>query len=152
MAYTNFEGREQLLTELARAVDELALALACLGEAYEQLDEQTADKLEQQLFKPVQVAYGRAQRGHAEFANRHGLAGRAFELRSPGMQSQSTRELIERAAAATTQADHELGTLQDSMLPVEVGDAELRGVLSDVRGLIDAVPAGARNLVRTLGR
>ena len=38
------------------------------------------------------------------------------------------------------------------MLPVEVGDADLRAGLTDVRGLLGDVRARAREVVRTLGR
>jgi hypothetical protein len=45
-----------------------------------------------------------------------------------------------------------LGELQDSMLPVEVGDVELRTGLAEVRELLGGVRMRARELVRTLGR
>ena len=61
MAYTAQEARVQLLDDLARGTDELAFGLACVGEAYDELDEQTADTAEEQLFRPLQAAYGRAQ-------------------------------------------------------------------------------------------
>jgi hypothetical protein len=38
------------------------------------------------------------------------------------------------------------------MLPVEVGDPQLRAGLSEVRRLIAEVPARAHDLVRTVGR
>jgi hypothetical protein len=38
------------------------------------------------------------------------------------------------------------------MLPVEVGDPELRAGLAEVRGLVGDVRSRARALVRTLGR
>ena len=79
MAYSTEEARVQLLDDIAHAIDELGVALAALGAAYELLDERTADQLEAELFRPVQVAYGRAQRTHAGFAERHGLPGRKFE-------------------------------------------------------------------------
>lgn len=152
MAYTSAEGREQLLDDLAEAVDQIALTVACLGEAYELLDEHAADVLEQTLFRPAQLAYGRAKRTHAEFAGRHGLAARRFESRSPGLQSQGARDLIEKAADAATDADRLIGELQDSMLPVEVGDPALRAGLAEVRRLIAEVPGRAHELVRTVGR
>jgi hypothetical protein len=152
MTYTNFEAREQLLDDLANATDRIAQALACLGEAYEQLDEQTADQLEQSLFGPVQHAYGRAKRAHSEFAGRYGLPARSFESPSPGPESQDARALIARAGEATAEADQAIGDLQDSLLPVEVGDPELRAGLSEVRALISDVPGRARALVRTVGR
>ncbi len=43
--------------------------VAWLGSAYEQLDDQQADRLEEQLFRPVQRAYGRAKRTHAQFGD-----------------------------------------------------------------------------------
>jgi hypothetical protein len=41
--------RQQLLDGLGEAIDEIASALASLGEAYEQRDEQKAEELEQGL-------------------------------------------------------------------------------------------------------
>jgi hypothetical protein len=152
MAYTTAEGREQVLSDLAVAIDHIADALACLGEAYEQLDEQHGDVLEEQLFRPVQSAYGRAQRTYSEFASRTQLRARTFSPHSPGAQSQSVRDLIDRAGDAAYDADQAIADLQDSMLPVEVGDPELRAGLSQVRETLSAVPGRARDLMRTVGR
>jgi len=152
MAYTTAEGREQILDDLGVAIDRIAQALALLGEAYEHLDEHHADQLERQLFRPVQAAYGRAQRTHAEFAGRSGLPARSFAPASQPAPSQNVRDLIEMAADAAHDADQEIATLQDSMLPVEVGDTELRAGLSAVREALDHVPARARDLVRVVGR
>jgi hypothetical protein len=152
MAYTTQEGREKILNDLSRAVDEIADALAALGEAYEQLDEHNANVLEEQLFRPVQLAYGRAQRTHSEFAARVGLPGRSFAAHTPGPQSQSVQQLIDRAVTATEAADQEIAELQDSMLPVEVGDPELRAGLAQTRAALAVVPTRARDLVRTVGR
>ena len=87
MAYSAADGRQQLLDTLADAADELGLALAALGAAYEQLDDHTAGALEEQLFRPLQLAYGRATRSHGQFAARHGLEDRTFEARSAGLPS-----------------------------------------------------------------
>ena len=152
MAYTTADARQQLLDSLARATEELALALASLGEAYEQLDEQSADRLEEELFRPVQVAYGRAQRTYAEFAARHDLPARAFEQVSGGAPSHGVKGFLDSAVDAVGRADGTLATLQDSMLPVEVGDPELRAGLEEVRKLLGALPGRARQFVRTLGR
>jgi hypothetical protein len=152
MSYTTAEGREQVLSDLAVAVEQIAESLAALGEAYEQLDEQHADALEEQLFRPVQSAYGRAKRTHSEFAARSGLRTRSFAAHTPGPQSQSVQALIERAADAAHDADQSIAELQDSMLPVEVGDPELRAGLSQVRETLSAVPSRARGLIRTVGR
>jgi hypothetical protein len=152
MSYTTAEGREQVLGDLAVAIEQIAESLAALGEAYEHLDVDTADVLEEQLFRPVQSAYGRARRTYSEFANRSNLRGRTFEPHSPGVQSQSVQALIERAVDAAHDADQSIAELQDSMLPVEVGDPELRAGLSQVRETLSSVPLRARTLVRTVGR
>ena len=152
MTYTAADGRQQVLDALARATDELALALAWLGDAYEHLDEHTADRLEQELFQPVQMAYGRAQRTHADFSQRHGVAQRTFTPALAGTRSRDVRDEIDAAVAATAQADDTLGALQDSMLPVEVGDAQLRAALAEVRRLIGTLPARGRDIIRILGR
>lgn len=152
MSYNAGEARVQLLDDVADASDQLALALASLGEAYEQLDEQTADTLEEQLFRPTQSAYGRLRRTHAEFAGRHGLPGREFEASSGGLHSADPRVYVDRAIEAIERADHVLSELQDSMMPVEVGDRELRAGLSETRATIAKLPARARRLMRTQGR
>jgi hypothetical protein len=152
VAYSAGEARQQLLDEMAAAVDQLALAMAALGEAYEELDEQTADHLEEELFRPVQHAYGRLRRTHAEFAERFGLPGRTFERSSGGMHSADPRVYVERAVEAIERSDEILAELQDSMRPVEVGDRELREGLSAVRAAIADLPARARRLMRSQGR
>ena len=65
MSYTSAEARQELLDGFAVAIERIGLALAALGAAYEQLDEYNADRLEAQLFGPVQLAYGRAKSTHA---------------------------------------------------------------------------------------
>ena len=152
MSYTTAEGRQEVLDTLAKAVDELALALADLGEAYEQLDENSAEELEQGLFRPVRSAYARAARTHAEFAQRHGMRARTFEVAVRGAPSHGARGFVDDAVAIVAAVDTELAELQDSMLPVEVGDPELRAGLEQVRTLLTHVGAGARELTRTLGR
>ena len=152
MAYITREARQELLDSIAEAIEEIGTALAALGAAYEQLDEQTADRLEEELFRPVQVAYGRAQRTHAGFAERHDLPGRSFEPATTGRPSQGVKGLLDEAMDAVAEADDVLAELQDSMRPVEVGDAELRAGLSEVRELLSALRGRAREIVRTLGR
>ena len=152
MAYTESEARQQLLDDLGRAIDRLAAGLAFLGAAYEQLDEHASEQLEEHLFRPAQQAYGRLQRTHNEFSDRNGLPRRAFAAASPGLASQGPGELLERTADAIAEADDAVGALQDSMLPVEVGDLELRNGLSEARVTLDGVPARARELVRMIGR
>jgi hypothetical protein len=152
MAYGTREARQEMLATLAEATDEVGAALAALGAAYEQLDEHNADRLEEELFRPVQVAYGRAKRTHAGFADRHGLPGRAFEPASAGLPSQGVRGFIDGAVEAVGEADAILAEIQDSMMPVEVGDPELRAGLAEVRELVGDLRGRARELVRTLGR
>src|SRR2546421_3039882 len=114
MAYTTAEGRRELLDTIAEATDEIGFALAALGAAYEQLDEANADRLEEELFGPVQVAYGRAKRTQTEFASRHGLPSRSFETPSPGLRSSGPQGFIDAAIDATDRANSTLVTLQDS--------------------------------------
>ena len=152
MAYTSESARMQLLDELAQAVDQLGIALAALGEAYDEMDERTADTLEGELFRPVQRAYGRARRTYSEFAQRHGLSSREFEENSPGLHSGDPRVYVERAIEANERADAVIAEMQDSLLPIEVGDRELRDGLTETRELISAVPAHGRQLLRTIGR
>jgi len=152
MAYVTREAREQLLDTVAQATDRIGVALAALGAAYEQLDEQSGDRLEAELFRPVQAAYGRARRTHAGFAERHGLPARTFEPASAGLPSQGVRGFVEHATEALEEADDILAELQDSMRPVEVGDAALRAGLAAVRALIAEPPERARRFLSRLGR
>jgi hypothetical protein len=152
MTYTTADARQGLLDTVAIAIEQLGLALAALGEAYEQLDEQSAERLEGQLFRPVQIAYGRAQRTYAGFAERHELPGRTFAPATAPAPSSGARGFIDSAVEAVASADHALSELQDSMAPVEVGYAELRDGLREVRELVAPLSASARDFVRTLGR
>ena len=152
MAYASLQARQDLLGTIGEAIDELSRALAALGDAYDQLDERTADVLEEQLFRPLQSAYGRAQRTYSGFAARHGLETRGFDATGPGAPSRGVREFVETAADAVSEADTILVDLQDSMLPVEVGDAELRAGLAEMRRLIGDLPGRARRFARLRGR
>ena len=152
MAYTSAEARRELLDAFAEAIEQIGFALADLGAAYEQLDERNGDRLEAELFGPVQLAYGRAKSTYARFADRHGVAGRAFAAPSPGPPSTGAKGFIDSAVDAVAQADRTLSELQDSSLPTEVGDVELRAALTDVRELLGGVRQRARDLERTLGR
>jgi hypothetical protein len=152
MAYTDAEARQELLDAFAGAIDRIGLALAALGAAYEQLDDHNADRLEAELFGPVQLAYGRAKGTHARFAERHGLPSGTFTTPSPGIPSTGAKGFIDSAVNAAVEADSALSALQDSSLPTEVGDVELRTALSEVRELLGGVRQRARELERTLGR
>ena len=152
MAQTDAEAREELLDALAEAIGDLARALAWLSSAYEQLDDQQADRLEEELFRPVQRAYGRAKRTHAEFASRYGLAAREFEASSAGLPSTGVKGFVENAVDAVGRADTELIGLQESPMAIQVGDMELRAGVTEVRQLIDGLSRHARDFVRTFGR
>ena len=152
MTYTSDEGHRELLGATAEAADTIGVALAALGEAYELVDDDTADRLESELFGPVQAAYGRAKRSHAEFAARVGLDAATFETAQPGAPSAGASGYVEQALEAVEHADDILSELQDSMLPVEVGNPELRAALADVRTRLGEVPGRAAELLRTLGR
>jgi hypothetical protein len=152
MAYDSTQARMELLEDVGDATDDLAEALAALGEAFEALDDYTAERLEDELFRPVQMAYGRARRTHSEFAGRYGLPNRSFAPAPPGHPSQGVKGFIDGAVSAVGRADARISQLQDSMRPVEVGDAELRAGLSEVRRQIADVPRRASELVRGLGR
>jgi len=152
MSYTSDEGRRELLDATAEAADTIGVALAALGEAYELVDDDTAERLENELFGPVQAAYGRAKRGHAEFAARCGLPAGTFGVAQPGAPSAGAAGYVEQAIEAAEHADDILSELQDSLLPVEVGDTELRAAIADVRTRLGEVPDRAHALLRTLGR
>jgi ABC-type transporter Mla subunit MlaD len=151
MSYTNAEGRTQILEETAAAIGQLGIALAELAEAYEHLDEALADRMEQDLHRPVQSAYGQLKRSNAEFARRAELTEPPIpESNRPAPEN--PRVALENAADAVQSAEDMLAELQDTLLPVEVGDQELRAGLSAVRTLIARLPAACDELVRSVGR
>jgi hypothetical protein len=152
MPYATADARQSLLDTVAVAIDQLAEALAELGDAYDQLDEQSGERLEQQLFRPAQLAYGRAQRTYAGFAERHSLSARSFTPAGSGAPSAGVKAFLERTGQSIASADATLAELQDSMLPVEVGDVELRDGLREVRELIGPLGARARELISRFGR
>lgn len=152
MAYVTREAREQLLETVGEAIEELGAALGALGAAYEKLDEGNADRLEDELFRIVQTAYGRLQRTHAGFGERHGITTRAFTPSTPGSVTRAARDLVEDAVEGVVEADNLLADLQDSMAPVEVGDPELRAGLAEVRELVGGLEGRARRFLSTLGR
>lgn len=152
MAYTSESARRQLLDQLDQAVDQLALAMALLGEAYETVDERTAGTLEEQLFRPVQAAYASARRTRSGFAGRHQLDAGGTPTPATAAHSADPRVHLERALDAIERTDHVIADMQDSMLPVEVGDRELRDGLTEVRELIAPAPANGRQLLRLIGR
>lgn len=152
MAYVDTEARRELLGEVAKAIDQLAVALAAFGDAYEQLDEQSADTLESELFRPVQLAYGRGKRTHAAFASRHGIGPRVFRPAPSRAASHGVKGFLDAAVGAVQETDTMLAELQDSLLPVEVGDPELRAGLAEVRRALTDVNRRAAHFVSRFGR
>ena len=130
MTYTTSRDGRRSRAISASPIAQIAVSLAALGAAYEQLDEHTADVLEEQLFRPAQLAYGRAKRTHREFAARSGLPGRSFDTSTAGPQPQIGADADRPRRVRRREADQTIAGLQDSMLPVEVGDPELRAGLS----------------------
>ena len=152
MPYTTTEGRQELLELLGQATEQLGRALGSLGEAYERLDEQTADRLEEELFGPAQKAFGRLQRIYADFAGRAGLPGRSFAAESAGLPSSGAAGFIEEAVFALSESAASLVSLQEAEPWTEVADDELRTGVAEARQVVDPLPGQARGLVRTLGR
>ena len=153
MAYVTQEARQHLLETVAEAIDELQIAVAALGAAYEQLDDDSADRMEDALFRPTQTALGRAKRTYSGFAERHGLTVTPQPEQTTGvMPSAGARGYLERAAETAAEAELILSELQDSMMPVEVGDTELRAGLAEVRETVGRVRLNAREFARTFGR
>jgi hypothetical protein len=150
--YASADARRELLVEVERAADHLSVALSDLSEAFELLDDTTAERLEDELFGPVQAAYGRIRRTHGEFARRYELDDGTFATAARGAPGRGVKAFLDDAAKEVQDADTTLSTLQDSMLPVEVGDPDLRGGLAQVRELIGSFQTRAREFGRTLGR
>src|SRR3954452_3259938 len=119
MAITTLEARRQILDDLAAALDQLGLAVACSAEAFEQLAVDSADRLEADLYRPVQRAYGRGQRTHAQFAQRIGLGGDPFPPPSPAPAEQGVKDLVQKMPAPLADADRRIAELQDTLLPIE---------------------------------
>jgi hypothetical protein len=152
MSYTTADARQLLLDTLGDAVDQIGIGVSCLSEAYDKLDDQSADRLEETLFTPVQVAYGRAKRTHVEFCERHHISKRQFVPSPANTAGRMAVDLIDQAIEAVEEADRDLVVLQDSMLPIEAGDAELRSGLVSAREPIGSISSAAREFKRTLGR
>jgi hypothetical protein len=152
MSYSTAEARSQIVSDMVVAADDMSLALACLTEAYEALDEDGGDVLESHLFAPAQAGFGRLKRTLGSFTARYGLPEVAMTTPSAGVQSSDPRVYLTRAVDAIERAEQQIADLQDSMLPVDVGDPELRAGLAETRTLLADVPAQGRRLLRTVGR
>ena len=98
VSFSAADGRAQLLAELERAIHAIGGALTSLGDAYEWLDDGTADRMESELFRPVQAAYGRAQRTHSAFSERHRRAPVTFASAGHAGHPGDARGALERAS------------------------------------------------------
>ena len=152
MAYVTQEARQELADSVADAAGQIGTALNALTAAYEALDEASQDTLEEVLFGPVQRAFGRASRTATAFAERHGITVPAVTQRPAVLPSRGVKGHIEDAAEAVFIAESILTELQDSLSPVEVGDAELRAGLAEVREALASVPAAAERFIGRFGR
>ncbi len=146
------EARDRIIGDLESAEEELGLAVACLGEAFEALPEGSADRLETELFRPVQKAYVRTKRTRTGFSQRVAQTTDEPEPKAPGPPSQGAKGFVEQGVQAAAQADLILTDLQDSMMPVEGGDPELRAGISEVREQLSGISGGARRFLSSLGR
>jgi hypothetical protein len=152
MTVTTLEARQRVLDDLADATDHIAFGIACLTEAFEQLAVDAAERLEDELFRPMQKAYGRAKATRTGFAERVGMQAANAQMPDAGRSSQGVKEFVEQAETSAAEADRILVELQDSMIPIESGDAELRAGLGEVRELLAEIPDPARRFQRELGR
>ncbi len=140
------------MARLGEAVEYLGEGIGSLGDAYEALDDQTADTLEEKLFGPMQRGYGRAKKAYTDFSGRHGLEGRTFDAPASPVISGKAADLIAAIAGSAEAADYALTELQDDRAFLAVGDQELRAGVVSVREAIASVPREARQMLRTLGR
>lgn len=152
MTITRSEGVREILDELGRATDAAALALACVGEAYEQLTTAPADRLEESVFRPAQSGFTAAKKAYLGYAARAGVDPGGFETPSAGLPSQGVKGFLERAAVAASEAEHVIAELQDSLLPIEFGDPELRAGLSAAREGLARVAPAAKVFLASYGR
>jgi hypothetical protein len=151
VSYTTDSGRRQIIDDAVVGANYMGDALAELGEAYELLDDHMAERMEESVFKPTQAAYGQVKRTLTEFATRYGLPQPSFPASVLPLPT-DPHTTLDRVADLVQSAEDAIAELQDTLLPVEVGDADLRAGLSRTRTLIARVPASAEELIRTLGR
>ena len=152
MAYVTAEARQELLDTIAEAATELGTALASVAVAYEELDEDSGDALEEQVFRPLNLALGRAKRTVTEFADRHAMTAPDMPAGHAGPPSRGTRGHLEDAADHMRAAEDILTELQDSLSPVEVGDPPLRAGLAEVRERLEPLPGTTEHFVSRFGR
>ena len=148
---TTAEAREELLERLGRAIEAIGFALTSLGAAYEQLDQFKADELEEKLFQPAQRAFGGRSAPTRSSQRATGSRAGSSSQHRPACR-RSARRRSSRTPSPRSGERTSLSELQDSLLPVDVGDPELRAELAELRELLAGFDERACELVRTLGR
>jgi hypothetical protein len=153
MTYSSHEGRDRIFRDSADAAAGLLGAIEALGTAYEALDEHAADELERHLYAPIGLAAKTLLAAVTAFAARSDETfERPVAKHFPGGREDGARQHVDAAIAFVGESDEILAELQDSLIPVEVGDAALREGLSATRRTLAPLPQAARELERTLGR
>ena len=123
MSYTTADGRRQVLDALAAAADQLGNAVAYLGGPTN--SSTTMPPSAWRSSCSARCSSRTAGRGACTASSRSATTSpaRSFEAQQPHMRANDARGLIDSAVEAVARADGGLGGLQDSMLPIEVGDA-----------------------------
>jgi hypothetical protein len=152
MAFTTREAQERIVDELGWAVGQIALASEVFSDAYERLDATTADRLEDELYRPLQRGFGRAKRTLVQFAGRVGLEPQEGEPGDANVARLTLKETIERAVALAADGAQRIAELQDSDMAIAAGDSELRSGLAETRRLLGELSTRAPAFLRTLGR
>ena len=152
MAFTTREAHEQIVNELGWAVGQIALASECLSDAYEELDVTTADRLEEELYRPLQRAFGRAKRTLVDFAAQTGLEPSEGEPDSAGPPRLTVKQKIERALALAADGGQRIAELQDSDMAIASANAELRAGLAETRRLLAELCSRGPSFLRSFGR
>ena len=155
MAYVTSEARQELLDEVARATD--GSASRWRRSALPTSSSTSADRRPAGgAAVPARAGRVRPRPAHLCRVRRAPAGSPAATFAAPqsaGLPSQGVRGFIERASGRGRRgADVILADLQDSMRPVEVGDAELRAGLAEVRELLGDGAREARELMRMFGR
>ena len=116
LAYTKLEGREGLLEALAESAELVGAALEYLGAAHQRLDDQSAERLEEQLLARCSVP---TPAPGPILASPPGTASPSAASNEPAVPPGSLKggELIEMAANEAEGADEMLAGLQDDQAP-----------------------------------
>ena len=135
------------------AADRLNSALGLLGAAYELLDERAAEQLEDELFGPVQHAYGRLRRTYSEFAARHGLPAREFPPAPEAAPGHGVHALIDDAIAEMARGRQpSWARSRTRCCRSRWGTGSCATASPRPAPGSRSVPDGARRLLRTFGR